>query len=243
MLFYLGHFSQLSIQAAFTFVVYPAFVLAYMGQAAHLSLHHFLSDDSKVAFYVSLPGIELLIRFGLPWWLITAVLFYTGLAVITVMLVRTCLMALVIVLCWQGSIFYAIGFFSFFGTLEALYLSASPFKFLEGAWFVVALSIILSSSVLELCVSVALVSLKPHRACFCMLAIFSLFVTNLCTLHQILVFLCFNFVLVSHIKPEELFLVSPIRPRISNVPVVLGDIGVVTFTRRIWRSRMIWFVA
>ncbi|GAB2220498.1 hypothetical protein Drorol1_Dr00008154 [Drosera rotundifolia] len=62
------------------------------------------------------------------------------------MLVRTCLMTLVIVLCWQGSIFYAIGFVSFFGTLEALYLSASPFKFLEGAWFVVTLSIILSSS-------------------------------------------------------------------------------------------------
>lgn len=76
----LGHFSQLSIkvkfklfqyqilhirimferevklQIAFTFVVYPALVLAYMGQAAYLSTHHIIEKDYQIGFYVSVPG-------------------------------------------------------------------------------------------------------------------------------------------------------------------------------------------
>lgn len=41
----LGHFSQLSIKIAFTSLVYPSLVLAYMGQAAYLSQHHTLESD------------------------------------------------------------------------------------------------------------------------------------------------------------------------------------------------------
>lgn len=67
---------------------------------------------------------------------------YAGLAVITVMLVTTCLMSLVIVLCWRKSSIYAVAFIFFFGTIEALYFSASLIKFLEGAWVPVALSFI-----------------------------------------------------------------------------------------------------
>ena len=80
----LGHFTQLSIQAkfitqsfcvvllsfsetcmfllslwlqiAFTFAVYPSLILAYMGQAAYLSKHHFLESDYRIGFYVSVPG-------------------------------------------------------------------------------------------------------------------------------------------------------------------------------------------
>jgi KUP system potassium uptake protein len=66
----------------------------------------------------------------------------TGLAVITVMLVTTCLMSLVIVLCWNKSIFIAIIFLVFFGTIEVLYFSASLVKFHEGAWVPITLSFI-----------------------------------------------------------------------------------------------------
>ncbi|MFS8028617.1 putative potassium transporter [Helianthus anomalus] len=38
--------------------------------------------------------------------------------------------------------FLAIGFVVFFGMIEALYLSASLIKFLEGAWVPIALSLI-----------------------------------------------------------------------------------------------------
>lgn len=49
----LGHFSVRSIQIAFSFVVYPCLLLAYMGQAAYL-----ISFPSAVnnAFYKSIPG-------------------------------------------------------------------------------------------------------------------------------------------------------------------------------------------
>lgn len=57
----------------------------------------------------------------------------TGLVVITVMLVTTCLMSLVIVLCWNRSVLLALCFIFFFGSIEALYFSASLIKFLEGA--------------------------------------------------------------------------------------------------------------
>lgn len=67
---------------------------------------------------------------------------YTGLAVITVMLVTTCLMSLVIVLVWNKSIFIALGFLIFFGSIEVLYFSASLVKFHEGAWVPITLSFI-----------------------------------------------------------------------------------------------------
>jgi KUP system potassium uptake protein len=58
------------------------------------------------------------------------------------MLVTTCLMSLVIVLCWHKSIFLAIGFIVFFGTIEALYFSAALIKFREGAWVPIVLAFI-----------------------------------------------------------------------------------------------------
>ncbi|KAK7272867.1 hypothetical protein RIF29_13907 [Crotalaria pallida] len=57
-----------------------------------------------------------------------------GLAVITVMLVTTCLMSLVILLCWHQHVLLALGFLFIFGTIEALFFSASLIKFLEGSW-------------------------------------------------------------------------------------------------------------
>ncbi|XP_035540939.1 potassium transporter 1 isoform X2 [Juglans regia] len=48
----LGHFSPLSIKMAFTFLVYPSLVLAYMGEAAYLSKHH---EDIQRSFYKAIP--------------------------------------------------------------------------------------------------------------------------------------------------------------------------------------------
>ncbi|XP_062094487.1 potassium transporter 2-like [Humulus lupulus] len=49
----LGHFSYAAIQIAFTFLVYPALILAYMGEAAYLSHHH--HSKHSIIFYVSVP--------------------------------------------------------------------------------------------------------------------------------------------------------------------------------------------
>lgn len=170
------------------------------------------------------------------------VLIHSGLAVITVMLVTTCLMSLVIVLCWHRSVLLAICFVLFFGAIEALYFSASLIKFLEGAWVPVVLS---SIFMMVMCawhygtlksyefdvqnkVSVDwLLGLGPdlgivrvrgigliHTELVSGIpAIFSHFVTNLPAFHQVLVFLCVKSVPVPHVKHEERFLVGHIGPR------------------------------
>ncbi|KAL2546986.1 Potassium transporter 6 [Forsythia ovata] len=215
----LGHFSQLSIKIAFTSIVYPSLILAYMGQAAYLSQHHNIENNYHIGFYVSVPGL----------------------AVITVMLVTTCLMSLVIVLCWHRSVFLAVFFVFFFGTIEALYFSASLIKFLEGAWVPIALSVIFMMVMcvwhygtvkkyefdLENKVSIDwLLGLGPSLGIVRVRgiglvntelvsgipAIFSHFVTNLPAFHQVLVFLCVKSVPIPHVKQEERFLVEHIGP-------------------------------
>ncbi|XP_023732031.1 potassium transporter 8 [Lactuca sativa] len=302
----LGHFSQLSIKMAFTFVVYPSLILAYMGQAAYLSKHHILETDYRIGFYVSVPekirwpvlGIAILAavvgsqaiitgtfsiikqcsalgcfprvkiihtsptnkhgQIYIPeinWTLMLLCLAVTigfrdtkhisnaaGLAVITVMLVTTCLMSLVMVLCWRKSIFLALAFMFFFGSIEILYFSASLIKFREGAWVPVALSIIFLVIMfvwhygtikkyefdVQNKVSINwLLSLGPtlgimrvrgigliHTELVSGIpAIFSHFVTNLPAFHQVVVFLCVKSVPVPHVRPEERFLVGRIGPK------------------------------
>ncbi|WOG88779.1 hypothetical protein DCAR_0208014 [Daucus carota subsp. sativus] len=166
----------------------------------------------------------------------------SGLAVITVMLVTTCLMSVVMVLCWHQSIFYAICFLFFFGTIEALYFTASLVKFLEGAWVPIALALIfmivmyvwhfgtiqkfefdLQNKVsvdwlLSLGPSLGIVRVRGIGLIHTELvsgipAIFSHFVTNLPAFHQVLVFLCVKSVPVPHVEQEERFLLGHVGPR------------------------------
>ncbi|KAI8019995.1 Potassium transporter 8 [Camellia lanceoleosa] len=301
----LGHFSQLSIKIAFTFVVYPSLILAYMGQAAYLSRHHSNESYYRIGFYVSVPekirwpvlGIAILAavvgsqaiitgtfsiikqcsalgcfpkvkivhtsskihgQIYIPlinWTLMMLCLAVTigfrnmkhisnasGLAVITVMLVTTCLMSLVIILCWHRNVFLALCFIFFFGSIEALYFSASLMKFLEGAWVPVALAFIFLAIMyvwhhgtlkkykfdvqnkvsinwlLELGPNLGIVRVRGIGLIHTELvsgipAIFSHFVTNLPAFHQVLIFLCVKSVPVPHVRPEERFLVGRIGPR------------------------------
>ncbi|KAL6603805.1 hypothetical protein ACP70R_044166 [Stipagrostis hirtigluma subsp. patula] len=301
----LGHFNQLSIQIAFTCMVYPALILAYMGQAAYLCQHHIMESDYRIGFYVSVPGklrwpvlviailaavvgsqavitgtfsmIKQCTSLGcfprvkiihtsakvhgqiyipeINWILMILCLAVTigfrdtkhlgnasGLAVITVMLVTTCLMSLVIVLCWHKSIFLAIAFIVFFGTIEALYFSAALIKFREGAWVPIVLAFIfmvimciwhygtikkyefdLQSKVsinwlLGLSPNLGIVRVRGIGLIHTELetgipAIFSHFVTNLPAFHQVLIFMCIKNVPVPHVPPEERFLVGRIGPK------------------------------
>ncbi|KAF7809277.1 potassium transporter 6 [Senna tora] len=301
----LGHFSQLSIKIAFTAMVYPSLILAYMGQAAYLSQHHEVREVYHFGFYVSVPeklrwpvlviailaavvGSQAIItgtfsiikqcsalscfpkvkvihtsskihgQIYIPeinWLLMILCLAVTigfrdtkrlgnasGLAVISVMLVTTCLMSLVIVLCWHQNVFLALGFVFVFGTIEALFFSASLVKFLEGAWVPIALGLIFLTVMyvwhygtlkkyefdvqnkvsinwlLSLGPSIGIVRVRGIGLIHTELvsgipAIFSHFVTNLPAFHQVLVFLCIKHVPVPHVRPEERFLVGRIGPR------------------------------
>ncbi|KAK6913125.1 Potassium transporter [Dillenia turbinata] len=165
-----------------------------------------------------------------------------GLAVITVMLVTTCLMSLVIILCWHKSVFLALCFIFFFGSIEALYFSASLIKFREGAWVPIALSFIflmvmyvwhygtLKKYEFDVQNKVSInwllslgSTLGIKRVCGIGLihtelvsgipAIFSRFVTNLPAFHQVVVFLCVKSVPVPHVGPDERFLVGRVGPK------------------------------
>ncbi|XP_022134531.1 potassium transporter 6-like isoform X2 [Momordica charantia] len=165
-----------------------------------------------------------------------------GLAVITVMLVSTCLMSLVIVLCWRKSVLLAVAFILFFGSIEALYFSASLIKFFEGAWVPIALSLtflmvmyvwhygtlkkyeadvenkvpinwLLSIGPKIGIVRVRGIGLVHTELVSGIPAIFSHFVTNLPAFHQILVFLCIKSVTMPHVRPEERFLVGRVGPK------------------------------
>ncbi|CAN6206474.1 unnamed protein product [Urochloa humidicola] len=164
-----------------------------------------------------------------------------GLAVITVMLVTTCLMSLVMMLCWHRSPLLALAFFLFFGSIEALYFSASLIKFLEGAWVPILLSLILLAVMfvwhhttirkyeydmqnkvtlewlLALGDKLGMVRVPGIGLVYTDLtsgvpANFSRFVTNLPAFHRVLVFVCVKSVPVPRVLPAERYLVGRVGP-------------------------------
>ncbi|KAH6830895.1 potassium transporter 2 [Perilla frutescens var. hirtella] len=298
----LGHFSHAAIQIAFTFLVYPALILAYMGQAAYLSKHH--HTIHKIGFYVSVPetvrwpvlivailasvvGSQAIIsgtfsiinqsqslgcfprvkvihtsekihgQIYIPeinWMLMILCIAVTigfrdikhmgnasGLAVMAVMLVTTCLTSLVIILCWHKPPLVALCFLFFFGSIELLYFSASLIKFLEGAWLPILLALFLVTVMfvwhyttvkkyeydlhnkvslewlLALGPSLGIARVPGIGLVFTDLtsgipANFSRFVTNLPAFHRILVFVCIKSVPVPFVPPAERYLVGRVGP-------------------------------
>ncbi|CAL5404734.1 unnamed protein product [Camellia sinensis] len=298
----LGHFSYAAIQIAFTFLVYPALILAYMGQAAYLSQHH--QTNYQINYYVSVPesvrwpvlvvailasvvGSQAIIsgtfsiinqsqslgcfprvkvvhtsdkihgQIYIPeinWMLMILCIAVTigfrdtkhmgnasGLAVMAVMLVTTCLTSLVIMLCWHKPPIVALTFLLFFGSFELLYFSASLIKFLEGAWLPILLALFLVTIMfvwhyatikkyeydlhnkvslewlLALGPSLGIARVPGIGIVFtdltsCIPANFSRFVTNLPAFHRVLVFVCVKSVPVPYVPPAERYLVGRVGP-------------------------------
>lgn len=57
-------------------------------------------------------------------------------AIVSGMLVTTCLMSLVIALYWEKSLLVSACFLLLFGSIEAMYLSSSMLNFPKGGWYV-----------------------------------------------------------------------------------------------------------
>ncbi|KAH8954659.1 hypothetical protein BDL97_08G091400 [Sphagnum fallax] len=165
-----------------------------------------------------------------------------GLAVITVMLVTTCLTTLVIIIVWRRSIFLALCFLLFFGSIETLYISASIIKVPQGGWAPLALSIVFMSIMyvwhygttkkyefdlqnrvsmkwlLTLGPSLGIVRVPGVGLIYTELvtgipAIFSHFVTNLPAFHKVLVFVCIKSVSVPYIPQHERYLIGRVGPK------------------------------
>ncbi|KAE8709228.1 Potassium transporter 8 [Hibiscus syriacus] len=163
------------------------------------------------------------------------------LAVMTVMLVTTCLTSLVIILCWHKPPIVALLFLLFFGSIELLYFSASLTKFTEGAWLPILLALFLMTIMfvwhyatikkyefdlhnkvslewlLELGPSLGIARVPGIGLVFTDLtsgipANFSRFVTNLPAFHCVLVFVCVKSVPVPFVPPAERYLVGRVGP-------------------------------
>lgn len=300
----LGHFSYLSMQIAFTLIVYPALILAYMGQAAYLSKHHMIDSGYKIGFYVYVPevirwpvfilaivaaavGSQAIIsctfsiinqsqahgcfprvkvihtsdkisgQIYIPeinWILMilcvaVAVGFRNlkhlgnaqGLALMTVMLVTTCLTSLVMILSWKRSPLLALSFLLFFGSIEVFYFSASLTKFLDGAWLPVLLAILLMTIMfiwhyattkkyehdlhnkvslewlLALGENIGVARVPGIGLVYTDLisgvpSNFSRFITNLPAYHRILVFVCIKYVPVPFVPPAERYMLGRVGP-------------------------------
>ncbi|KAL6183312.1 hypothetical protein ACLB2K_044723 [Fragaria x ananassa] len=166
----------------------------------------------------------------------------TGLAVISAMVVTTCLMSLVIALYWEKSLFESICFLLFFGFIEAMYVSACILNFHKGAWYLVfllalSLTIMLSwhygtkkklefdltnkvSAEWLVAISPALGVTRVPGIGFIYTdivsgipAFFSHFITNLPAFHQVLIFVSFKSLPVPYVPATRRYLVGRIGPK------------------------------
>ncbi|KAK2988779.1 hypothetical protein RJ640_025938 [Escallonia rubra] len=225
----LGHFSVVSIKVAFTFLVYPCLILAYLGEAAFLSRHH---EDIQRSFYKAIPGKTCVLAS-----LHCGHFCIRGLAVTIVMFVTTCLTAMVMTIVWKQKTIITAAFLLFFGSVELLYLSAAFFKVPEGGWIPLLLSFIFMvimfswnygklnkhqfdlenkvsmNRILSLGPSLGLVRVPGIGLVYTNLvtgipAIFGHFVTNLPAFHQVLIFVCIKSVQVPYVADNERFIVG-----------------------------------
>ncbi|KAK9277854.1 hypothetical protein L1049_027411 [Liquidambar formosana] len=161
----------------------------------------------------------------------------TGLAIISGMLLTTCLMSLVIALYWEKSVLVSACFLVFFGSFEIMYVSASMLNFHEGAWYLVFLLACFMTIMLawhygtmkkyefDLQNKVSmdwLMDLSPGLGVSRVPGIgfiytdivtgipafFSHFITNLPAFHQVLIFVSFKSSPVPYVPPSRRYLIG-----------------------------------
>ncbi|XP_027345066.1 putative potassium transporter 12 isoform X2 [Abrus precatorius] len=213
----LGHFSVPAIQIAFTCVVFPCLLLAYMGQAAFLMKNP--ASYSSI-FYKSVPGI----------------------AEVGVMMVSTTLVTIVMLLIWQTNLFLALCFPLLFGSVELIYMSSVLSKITEGGWLPLAFATFFLSvmyiwnygSVLKYrsevrekfsvdlmldlgfnlgTVRVPGIGLLYNELVQGIPSIFLQFLLNLPALHSTIVFVCIKYVPIPVVPQEERFLFRRVCPK------------------------------
>lgn len=169
-----------------------------------------------------------------------------GVAILTVMFVTTLLMTLVIVFVWRKRVIYALFFLTFFGFIEAAYLSSSLVKVRQGGWVSFVLSSVLMvvmyawhygtcrkylfdlqnkvpmKWILTLGPSLGIVRVPGIGLIYTQLVtdvppIFSHFVTNLPAFHQVLVFVSIKSVPVPYVPLDERHLIGRIGPRMYRM--------------------------
>ncbi|PIA49124.1 hypothetical protein AQUCO_01300170v1 [Aquilegia coerulea] len=165
-----------------------------------------------------------------------------GIACMAVMYVTTWLMALVIIFVWDRNVLFGLVFLLFFGSIEAVYISSSYIKVLQGGWLPLVLSAVFMfvmyiwhygtrrkylldvqnkvsmKWILTLGPSLGIVRVPGIGLIYTELvtgvpSIFTHFVTNLPAFHQVLVFVCVKSVPVPYVAQDERYLIGRIGPK------------------------------
>ncbi|MQL91406.1 hypothetical protein Taro_024020 [Colocasia esculenta] len=213
----LGHFNIRAIQIGFTTILLPSVSFAYIGQAAYLSK---FPENVADTFYKSIPRI----------------------AVVTVMLITTCMVSLIMLVIWKTSIWWVVLFLVIFGGIEAMYISSALYKFAQGGFLPLAFSLVLMSIMgiwhyvhvekylFELKNKVPndhIANLVLHRGLnkipgiglfYSELVqgvppIFPHFIRNVPSIYSVLVFVSIKPLPISHVAMDERFLFRQVEPR------------------------------
>ncbi|MQL91543.1 hypothetical protein Taro_024153 [Colocasia esculenta] len=213
----LGHFNIRAVQISFTGVLLPSVSLAYIGQAAYLTK---FPENVADTFYKSIPRI----------------------AVVTVMLITTFMVALIMLVIWKTSIWWVVPFVVVIGGIEAAYLSSALYKFVQGGYLPLALAFILvgimatwhyvhkekygfeiknkvsSSYMRDLALNPNMRRIPGIGLFYSELVqgippIFPHFIENVPSIHSVLVFVSIKHLPISRVASEERFFFRQIEPR------------------------------
>ncbi|KAK8358016.1 hypothetical protein V6Z11_A05G456500 [Gossypium hirsutum] len=141
----LGHFSGRAIQLSFSFVVMPSILVAYCGQAAYLTEHPtdvvdtFYTDQFQISGVFSIitqslslgcfPKVKVVHtsakyegqKILATHMVLLKLLSLFRIAVVAVMIITTGMLALIMLIIWRINVFWVILFCGFYGIVELRY--------------------------------------------------------------------------------------------------------------------------
>ncbi|KAL5732346.1 hypothetical protein ACOSQ2_032038 [Xanthoceras sorbifolium] len=165
-----------------------------------------------------------------------------GIAVVAVMVITTCMVALIMVVVWKTNVWWIALFFVVFLSIEVTYLSAVLYKFAQGGYFPLALSFVLmivmgiwhyakkqryiyelnnkvSGEYIRDLVANPNVNRIPGMGLLYselvqgVPPIFPHFIANIPSIHSVLVFVSIKSIPISKVALEERFLFRRVEPR------------------------------
>ncbi|XP_043694662.1 potassium transporter 5-like [Telopea speciosissima] len=169
-----------------------------------------------------------------------------GICVVTVMVITTCLVSLIMLVIWKISILWISLFFVFFASIELIYLSSTISKFIQGGWLPLAFAAVLVTIMwiwhyvykerymfeLENKVSsdfmrdiatnpninrVPGIGLLYSELVQGIPPIFPHFISNIPSIHSVLVFVSIKQIPIPTVEMEERFLFRQVEPRESRM--------------------------
>ncbi|KAK3228932.1 hypothetical protein Dsin_000813 [Dipteronia sinensis] len=237
----LGHFNVRSIIQAssqyndpisFSGIVLPALLAAYGGQTAYLVKN---PDQVGDTFYASIPvtgAFKNTSSIGNAY----------GIAVVAVMLITTSLVTLIMLVVWKTKIWWIIIFSVCFIGIELVYFSSVLYKFVQGGYLPLAFSLVLmitmgnwhyvhkkryvyelnnkvsSQYMKDLVVNPRINRVPGIGLLYSELVqgippIFPHFISNIPSIHSVLVFVSIKAVPISKVALEERFLFRRMEPK------------------------------